>query len=143
MRGKTAYTSLAWVVFRQRVITWHVDTGGNGVCQLGQGPDDPGLEVPAVGEVVGISIDGVQGDEETAQEGDEGVVVKKYGNGIMALALKVEPLRLEELTEARNVDLIVDLCQFLDGLRRRPQGRLDPRRGAGTVDDLIDLEHLY
>jgi hypothetical protein len=61
----------------------------------------------------------------------------------MALALEVEPLRLEELAEARNVDLIVDLCELLDRLRGRPQGHLDSRRGAGTVDDLIDLEHLY
>lgn len=138
-----AYTSLTRVVLGQRVVTWHVDAGGDGVCQLGQSPNNPGFEMSAVGEVVGIGIDGVQGDEETAQEGNEGVVVEKDGNRIMALALEVEPLRLEELAQARNVDLVIDLCELLDRLRRRPQGRLDPRRGAGVVDDLIDLEHLY
>ena len=138
-----AYTSLAGVVFGQRIITWHVDPGGDGVCQLGQSPNNPGFEVSAVREVVGISVNGVQRDKETAQERDEGVVVEKDGNRIMAVALEVEPLRLEELAEAGNVDLIVDLGEFLDRLRRRPQARLDPRRGARMVDDLIDLEHLY
>lgn len=69
--------------------------------------------------------------------------MKKDRNRIMALALEVEPLRFEELAEARNVDLIVDLGELLDRLRRRPQARLDSRRGARMVDDFIDLEHLY
>lgn len=81
--------------------------------------------------------------EEAVEEADGGPVVEDDADGVVvADGLEVEPLGFEELAEARDVDLVVDPGELVEGLGGGPcAGGLGWGPDARHVDDLIDL-HL-
>lgn len=95
----------------------------------------------AVCGVCRVGVDSMEGDEEGSQQRDELSIMQKDGDRVGTVGFEVEPLRLEELTKPRDVNLVVNFGELLDRLRSRRKARLG-RCCARCGDQLIDF-HLY